>query len=302
VIDVTIKENSVSLVTPPVETFNGRPATTAPPTAAAPRRRLGTGWLVAIVVALIVLPTAGAAALSAAEDPTYAAQVDVLYQQTATANAQSMERELATQQVLMQSRPLIDRAAATADVSGRELADAVTVEVVEESNVLRLQVADHDANRARVAAQAIGDEYIAAVREQAATSGGAAQERDLLTAQVQDLTAQLADKVAQVAQLTGVSNPSAAAQSQQRALEAEAQLIRQRLSEVQKQALAAQLQVVQEETGRAQVLAAPSLLDEPIAPQPLRAAAGGALLGLVLAAALVALLRVRHQPRRPAGS
>ena len=290
----------MSLATPTAENAPGLPAPAEDGrggSEAAPWRRLPMNGLVAAVVALLVLPTAGAAALSSLEDPTYAAQVDVLYEGAAD-SSQGIERELATQQVLMQSRPLIDRAAASADVPGRDLAGAVTVEVVEESNVLRLQVADSDPDRARVAAQAIVDEYIAAVREQAATSGGGAQERDLLTGQITDLTAALAEKVAQVAQLNAIPDPSASDQSQQRALEAEAQLLRQRLSEVEKQALAADIRVIEEGSGRAQVLATPSLLDEPIGPQPMRAAAGGVLLGLVLAAALVAIVRMRHQPPR----
>lgn len=293
----------MSLVTPTAETAPGAPASPPPSGDRAARsRRLPTAAVAGLVAALLVLPTAGAAGLSALQPPVYAAQVDVLYEGPVTGSAQSIERELATQQVLMTSRPLVDRAARAAGVPGQELAAAATVEVVEESNVLRLQVADTDPDRARAAARAIVDEYVAAVREQAATSGGAAQERDLLAAQVQDLTAQLAEKVAQVANLAATPSPSASVQSQQRAAEAEAQLIRQRLSEVQKQALAAELSVLEESSGRAQVLAEPSLLDDPIAPQPLRAAAGGALVGLVLAAALVALLRLRHQPRRPAES
>ena len=48
--------------------------------------------------------------------------------------------------------------------------------------------------------------------------------------------------------------------------------------------------------GRLRVLAPPTVLDEPVGPQPLRAAAAGLLVGLLLVVALLGLLRLRRGP------
>lgn len=259
--------------------------------------RLSTARLAAVLAALLLLLPVAAALLSAAQPPTYAAQVDVLYRGSETTGS-SIERELATQQVVLQSRSLIDEAAATAGREPKDLVDDVSVEVVEESNVLRLLVEDHDPERAQEIAQSLVDQYIAAVREQAAASTTSAQERTLLQGQIDERTARLEAIAARVAEIVELPAPSAALETEQRNLDAEAQVIRQRLVELQAQLLDADVRALREGVGRAQVLAAPAVLDEPVGPQPLRAAAAGALTGLVLVVALLALLRLRHERSR----
>jgi capsular polysaccharide biosynthesis protein len=52
--------------------------------------------------------------------------------------------------------------------------------------------------------------------------------------------------------------------------------------------------------GRVQLVAPPTMLPEPVGPRPLRAAAAGALLGLVLVLAFLALVRSRDKGSRHA--
>jgi uncharacterized protein involved in exopolysaccharide biosynthesis len=259
--------------------------------------RLSTPRLIAVFATLLLLPPIIAGLLSSAQPPTYAAQVDVLYRNSDTTGS-TIERELATQQVLLQSRALIAEVAEAAGRTPEDLAEDISVEVVEGSNVLRLQVEDQNPERAQEIARSLVDQYIAARQEQVAGSATSAQERDLLQQQVDGLTTRLDAVNTRVAEILEVQEPSTAAQTEQRSLEAEAQTVRQRLVELQSQLINADIRAVREGVSPARILSAPSVLDEPVAPQPLRAAAGGLLVGLLLALALAALLRVRHERSR----
>lgn len=256
--------------------------------------------LVAAVAALLVVPPLAAGLLSTAQSPIYAAEADVLYQGGDSTDAQSIERELATQQVLLQSRPLIQQAAEVADRSPENVADAVSVEVLEQSSVLRVHVEDADPDVAEQIATSLVEEYIAAVQAQTTSSATAAEERQLLQEQVDGLNVRLDEVTTRIGELVEIPVPSAAAQLELRSLESEAETIRGRLTALQAQILETDLRGLQEGRGGAQVFAAATVLDEPVAPQPLRAAAAGALLGIALALALLALLRYRHERSRSA--
>jgi capsular polysaccharide biosynthesis protein len=208
-----------------------KPKAKVPQSAVVQQRSSGAGrWATAtlalVLAAVFLLPPAGAAAWSAAQRPTYAVEVDLLYEASDRSTVDSIERELATNRVLLLRRALIGEAAESVGRDPQQLREDVSVEVVEASSVLRLRVLDPDAQRARAAAQYLVDRHLASAGELPALS----------------------------------------------------------------------------DFGRLRVVAAPSVLEEPVAPQPLRAAAAGALLGLVLALALLLLFRFRHGWSRPSGS
>lgn len=211
-----------------VEPSMGRssPRVPAPQTSPPVAGRFIQAILMAVFAALLLLPPVGAAAWSAALRSTYAVEVDLLHVASDGSTVDSIERELATNRVLLLRRPLIDEAADSVGRDPEQLRDNVSVEVVEASSVLRLRVLDHDPQRARAAAQQLVDRYLGSVGELRAWS----------------------------------------------------------------------------HFGRLRILAAPSVLKEPVAPQPLRAAAAGALLGLVLAFAPLLVLRFRRRRSRPPGS
>jgi hypothetical protein len=254
--------------------------------------------LAAVLALLVLVPPVAAGLVSTAQAPVYAAEADVLYVGSDASDSQGTERELATQQVLLQSRPLIQAAAKKSGRAAADLAGAVSVEILDQSNVLRLRVEDRDRRRAADSASSLVDEYIAAVAKQTAASGTAGEERALLEDEVDRLTARRTTVEERLASIR--ANPSGAAPDEQQTLENEAAAIPQRLAELEARLLDVNVRAVQEKAGRAQVLAAPSVLDEPVAPQPLRAAAGGALLGLLLATGLWTLLRHRRDRSRPA--
>jgi len=211
---------------PPAATLGATAAVQRPK---GPNRSRGAGddrrtkdLLGILLVALLVLPAVGAALWSNLQPPTYAAEVDLLHAPSDTSSSDSIERQLATHEVLLLRRSLLDAAAQSVGRDPDELAENVGVEIVEGSSVLRLQVVDEDSERAERTATFLADQYVSVAEELAPSSN----------------------------------------------------------------------------IGPVRIISAPTVLDEPVGPQPLRAAAAGALLGLVLVLVFVATLRLRHKRSR----
>jgi capsular polysaccharide biosynthesis protein len=186
------------------------------------RTRHPMARLAVVCLALLLLPPAVAVAWSFTRPTSYAAQVDLVLVPSAGSSADAINRDLATHQVLVTRQPLVDNVARTVQRDPDDLQRNLTAEVVEQSNVLRLQVVDRDRDRAQRTAQNLALKYTAA-----------------------------ADQVA------GTSDMS-----------------------------------------RMQMVGPATLLDQPVGPKPLQAAAAGTLLGLVLLAGLLALLRLRPKDSR----
>ncbi len=181
-----------------------------------------------LCAAVLLLPTAGAAVLSAAQPPTWAAGVDLLHEAADPSSAEGVQREMTTQQVLLLRRPLIEEAAAAVGRDPESLLDDVSVETVEDSAVLHLQVRDRDGERARETVQYLADHYL---------------------------------------ESAGQPPPAPPAPEAPEAPDAPAA----------------------PDIGTLRVLGEPWVLDEPVAPEPLRAAAAGFLLGSVLVVVLLLL-------------
>jgi uncharacterized protein involved in exopolysaccharide biosynthesis len=287
----------------PVRGPHGEPATESPARPSVPlvtpRRRLRSRrWIAVVVALLLVAPTAGAAVVSSMQPDVYAVVADLLYRPVETSSPESIERELATQKAVLMSRRVVDPAALAAGMEVKELSKAMEIEVVEESNLLRVRVEDTSRRTALTAATAVLDTYRATIAEQSA-SATAEEERALLQRQVNTLTAQLNDINTRLGQIAVVLIPPVPMQTESVVLQQEAQLIRDRVLELQNQLIESDVQVLREGAGRVRVLVQPTVLPEPAGPKPLQAAAAGALAGLVLAVGLVALLRLRRERSRP---
>ncbi len=172
-----------------------------------------------LVAALVVLPAVAAAAWSTTQPPTHAVEIDLLHEASNATAADSIDRQLSTQQVLLLRRPFLDGIAQTVQRDPDELAESIDIEIVQDSSVLRVRVRDEDQERAWQTAAVMADRHVG-----------------------------IADRLAASSNI-----------------------------------------------GRVHIVSAPTVLVDPVAPQPTRAAAGGALVGLVLATGLLVVLRVRRQ-------
>jgi hypothetical protein len=123
---------------------HGERADGTPSTRGSGSGELAPGMIAAVVVLLLVIG-ALAGLYSASGPSTYAAQADLLYVDDEASQSQNPERELATQQVLLMNRGQVESAASAVGLRPRQLTERTSVELVEDSSVLRYAGRGHRA-------------------------------------------------------------------------------------------------------------------------------------------------------------
>lgn len=146
---------TTALPTPPVP-----PPVPTGPTRPRSRTWLTTLLLVLICAVLLLAPAALAAGLTVRQPTEYAAEVELLHAPEDTGSVEIVDRAMATHEVLLQRRALLQDIAEEVGRSPRALADDLTVELVGGSSVLRVRVVDVDPDRARETLDVLTDRYL----------------------------------------------------------------------------------------------------------------------------------------------
>ncbi|HVM27385.1 MAG TPA: hypothetical protein VM433_06900 [Mycobacteriales bacterium] len=251
-----------------------------------PRLALANGATALLAVSMIVLSTLAAYFAASLQPTTYGAQVEVLYE--LSGGGQEADRELATQEVLLSSRVILAPVAEELGVPLRELAGSQDVGQVADSQVLRTVIGNEDPQLAVRLAQAVAERYVQAAGTRPVPDG--MQDPASLQARIADLNAEAAAVRAELGQLAAdrvrTGQPAGAPLTPaERALQAQDESLAGQIRAAQDE-----LRLVQQSTARARILTPAYLLDEPLGPRPVRAGAAGAMVGIVLAGALVLLV------------
>lgn len=239
----------------------------------------------AIATLLTLIPAVGAAVFSSTREKIYGAVVEIVYDAApaATSPAQ-IDREFATQEVIVRSRTVLGPVAQKNRISIEELEEAVDVDVIPGTQVLRVIVADRDAAQASELSQAIAETYIGLAITQATRLGGRTAGED--EQRLERLTTKLA------------TLESDAAEAARRGQVARETAFRTEAAEVLRQigSLRDRLNLVPGSSlkGTPRVFVPAHILPQPLSPKPLRAAAGGALIGALIATAVVLYLLRRR--------
>ena len=147
---------TTALPTPPVP-----PPPASGPAPAPSRSRAWLKLLLVLICAVLLLaPAALAAGLTARQPTEYAAEVELLHEPEDASSVEIVDRAMATHEVLLQRRALLQDTAEEVDRSPRALADDLTVELVGGSSVLRVRVVDVDPERARETLEVLTDLYL----------------------------------------------------------------------------------------------------------------------------------------------
>lgn len=250
------------------------------------RRSWGIGTVAAIAVAAIVVCILAALPIVLRQPRVYGARADLIFSPEATMSDVATDRALVTQEVILRSRAVLEPVAAATGIPVERLEKALSVEVVNQSNVVRITVADRDAETARRLAQLISEEY----EKRTAITTSAADEQPVayLERQIDQLAASLANAQAREDQLAGRRRPGEPLSAQERQLQILATATQQRLARAQDQLTDLQLGRLDEP--RSRLLASAKVLEEPLRPRPVQAVAAGALVGVFVAAAIVLVL------------
>jgi len=246
------------------------------------RRRLTPLRRVLLVVLAIALVGVGAAAgreVAGRMPILYAAHADVLYPlvQEQPTGFLRQDRNLSTQEVLLASRTVLDPVAVQFGVSVEDLVDHLSTEVVDESEVIRVQFTDPSRAQARKILLAIVTKYIEVSNNPQRTALRAYLDAQLLDVQTRLATA----RAAAAGEDLGLTQ----------AAQAEIDGLVQRETTLQTQIDADQLAAIAGPVP--QITVPPYVEHEAVSPQPLLVTAGGALAGLVVALVVVAVVARR---------
>jgi uncharacterized protein involved in exopolysaccharide biosynthesis len=237
----------------------------------------------ALVLLALVFVGAGAWAGStvAARMPTlYAAQADIIYPlvQEQPTGFLRQDRNLSTQEVLIESRSVLDPVAVQFGIPVDDLTEHLTTEVVDESEVIRLQFTDPSRTQGQEVLAAVVAQYVAISNNPAR-----AAVRQYLDVQLADVRARLVTARAE-ADAVDALGLSQAAQAQVDALVTREAALLAQLDEEQFAAIAGPAP---------KISVAPYVERDPVSPNRLLVTGGGALAGLVVGLIVVAVLARR---------
>lgn len=255
-----------------------------------PRLRLGITAFVIVVIA-----TVAGYVLSAVQPTTWGGRAQIQFVPGGETDAES-ERQLATQRIMITSRPVLEPIAAAADTQVDELQQRVSVQSLGASEILEITVSDLRMEHARQTAGAIADAYVSVVASSNQGGGAAAEAaRSIIDDRIASVERELDTVQANLNKVNkrlarAGEDPPPRLSSDQRRLEDQADELRGQHGDLQAQATDLQIDQVQSSRGSARLVSPAYVLEEPLGPRPLQAAAAGALAGLFLASGVTAYL------------
>lgn len=293
-----------------------------------PPRRPSLARIAVAAVLSVSLVVAGAAAaylFSTGRDEIYAARAEVVYQVSAESENQA-QRAITTQQVMLSSRPRLESVADQVGIPVEELEESLSVEVVEDSEVIRAEATNTDPDAARQIVSRLVQGYVDDVG--ATASQDVDEQRAVLEQRLsriveelnnteirlQELSGQRREAIAnarqqalELAQNEDVNVPTrlfdpdvvAPVTAEQELLESKERDLRRRFGQVRSDLTDLEVDALRDRTAAESAAASASVitpayvLDEPVSPQPLRAAAAGALVGLLVAGTGLGLTKLR---------
>ena len=239
-------------------------------------------WPALILLALLLVGVgARAGSVVAAHMPTlYAAHSDVVYPlvQEQPTGFLRQDRNLSTQEVLIASREVLDPVAKQFGIAADDLDQHLTTEVVDDSEVIRLQFTDPSRAQARKVLASIVDQYVKISNNPSRTAV-----RQYLDAQLADVQSRLAT-ARKEADDVGSLGLSQAAQAQVDALVTREATLLGQIDEQQFASIAGPVP---------RVTVPPYVEHDAVSPHRLLVTGGGALAGLVVALIVVAVLARR---------
>jgi uncharacterized protein involved in exopolysaccharide biosynthesis len=249
-----------------------------------------TTRLVLVALTIILLGTAAGLAGALILPKTYGARSEVLYSVGSEQGGDPLKQDrlLSTQLVLLKSPRLLGEIAKKQGRQFKDLDKEVSVQVVDNSNVIQVEAEGTSKLAAMQTLQAVMDGYLALASQP--TGATLYLEKQLADAQAK--TQELRTREQQTAPAVAAGNGTQASLNDLRA--------QINTSVDQEKAIQNQIQQAKlrgEGGPPVQLLTPPYTLPDPVFPQPLIAAGTGALVGLVVAGAVIAVgVRRRTRP------
>jgi capsular polysaccharide biosynthesis protein len=244
------------------------------------RPKVLTGNLILFSILLILVGAIVGYVVSGAMSKTYGSRFQVSVPTTATDDA-LVARQVENQIQVLEGRGLLSRVANRAGVPLDTLVKRVHASVVPGSSVVTVTLTAPDRGAALAAAQDMADQYMHAV-----ATGPDQRSVDYLQSQI----SKLSDEQASIAQQRAAAPSREAAAS----LDARSLSVAGQITALQSQLTTLTTQALS--SSNVELLTAPYGLTEAVSPKPVQAAAVGALIGGIVAAAVVGSLALLRRP------
>lgn len=259
---------SLSVSAPPEFDLDESPGRQSPPPSGA-----GTGFpwrvILPLCLAIVGLTVAAAVIVERRHETIQGARSEIVLIFPGNTADDSRERLVKTQSEVLRSRAVLQPVAESNQLSSSQLQEKISIDTGLRSDVLTITASDREPATAQRLAAATAERYLELSRRLVPESD---EGEALVRRQIRNVRGELA-----------------------RASAEERPRLDDRIARLQEWVL--QLQVEALDRPRARLLTSAYVLDEPLRPQPRRAAAGGLGIGLLLAAAAALTLR-RWGPRR----
>jgi uncharacterized protein involved in exopolysaccharide biosynthesis len=250
-----------------------------------------TTRLALLALTIILLGTAAGLAAALVLPKTYGARAEVLYavgQEQQGGDPLKQGRDLSTQLVYLKSRAVLGPVATKEGRQFKDLDKAVSVQVLENSNVIEVEADGPTKLAALQTLQSVMDGYMTLIGQPT----GVSRNLDTQLADAKANTAQIQTRVQQLTTAVAAGTATQVALN-----EARTQLTGSLDREKAIQARIDELNLTGQNGPDAQLLTPPYSLPDPVFPQPLIAAGTGALVGVIVAGAVVAIsVRRRTRP------
>lgn len=253
--------------------------------------------------ALAIVLGCGALAygVSAIGASTYGARSEIVFPlnaQIASGSFLREDRSLSTQLVAMKSHAVLDPVAAQFNLSYNALSKKEIVSVLQNSEVIRIEVDDHSGSKAKSIVGEIAKSYLKQQTDQNATIESYLNGQiKAINNQLGTFTTQFNDLEAKRQATASLANPNPPESPAQLSVQSEISNLNGQVATLQGRLEAVTVGNLQQPQVRQ--LTQPYVLGSPVAPKPLRAAAAGALAGVMLAVVALTLLLRRLLKRQP---
>jgi uncharacterized protein involved in exopolysaccharide biosynthesis len=238
--------------------------------------------LVAGAILVVVLSATAAFLFAQTRSPVYEARSDVLIDLGVVGSQAEADRMLASVVVLATSRAVLEPAATRLGVEATQLEERVKAEVVQRSQIFRISAVAPDPEEARETVEAVTDVLVERTAGGNVHNSGSAAAAAMISEQIEELTAKREDLERQLADLERTQDDPA----EYRVLSARAETIKDQLASLHERLIDRQLELASSPQ-LLEVLAPAYVGDRTGVNAPVRAAAIGTLVGLVLASAVL---------------
>jgi uncharacterized protein involved in exopolysaccharide biosynthesis len=247
-----------------------------------PRRPSGAVIAVVAILSVIVVAAVTLGVELTTTKTAYGARAELIFEPSPDLDDGQANRNFITQEFVLASPAVLQPVAQSTGVAVGDLQRSLSVETIEQSQVIRVTVSDSDPRRAKTLLTLIVQEYEKVVADDSRRF------RQELKKRMDELAVSAAQDEATLQRLRAARGPTGAPGAEERAIQARVGQTRELLKRLQDRLVASELRQAGEASVR--VLTQPYVLSDPVRPQPVNALALGLLIGLFTAAGIVVAL------------